>query len=187
MMDLTSNIGPEQSAPASPAPETTDTDLGTLAELPPVRALLEGNPGAIYAPEGINTPLTQTIGQNFKKMGELGLALYRSPNKVMVMFNPNVVDPDDLRAADKAGKLDTVAKPLAAFEGEQAPVAGSAAPAAPSPVGAPVAPINEGLTPRAQSKLAGERLSALKDNPAPSKRPVPGAGRILNGLIERAV
>lgn len=191
-MDFTSSlIGPESSAtaaaPASPAAPSL-MDVGQLAELPPVRALLEGKPAAIYAEEGINTPLTQTIGQNFKKIGELGLALYRSPNKKMIMFNPQAIDVNELRQADNEGKLDSVAISLEAFEAGGAPTAAQTAASAPAPQpGVAPAPLTKGLTPRAQSKLAGTRIGALMDDESPSKRKVPGGGKILNSLMERAI
>lgn len=190
-MDFTNSlIGPDQADAATAAtPETNTGELPVdqIAELPPVRAVLEGKPAAIYADETVNSPLAHTIGKNFKKVGELGLALYRSPNKVVVMFNPAVLDPSDLRAADRAGKLDDVAVSMASFESTGAPKTPESAPGAPEPVSGAPAPVSEGLTPRAQSKLAGKRITALMDDEAPSKRPVPGAGKILNGLLERAV
>lgn len=175
-MDLTSSPAPQET--------TGDVPVDQIAELPPIRAVLEGKPAAVWAPEGINTPETQIIGRNLKKVGELGLALYRSPNKKMVLFNPALLPPADLKAADAAGKLDEVAAPLESFSA--APATEAPAPGAEQPAPGAQQPVTSGLAPRAQSKLAGTRLKALMDEEEPSKRTVPGGGKILNSLFSRA-
>lgn len=185
MMDFTSALaGPETAPEAAPAKQEPSYNLSTeqLAELPPVRAVMQGKPSAIYADENATSPLAISIGRNFQKIGELGLALYRSPSKRVVLFNPSVLDSKDLLAADKAGKLDSIAAPLESFDAAPAPQAAASVTEPPAPV-----PFTKGLTPRAQSKLAGTRISALIDDEPPSKRPIPGGGRILNSLLERAV
>jgi hypothetical protein len=177
----TSTIGPEPAGQPA-ADQNFNLEVNQVAELPPVKAVLEGKTAAVYADENATSPLALSIGRNFTKLGELGLGLYRSPSKKVVMFNPNVIDGAELKKADQSGQLDKIAVSLDTFEQAQAPAAGEESPAA----GA-TQPLSKGLTPRAQSRLAGTRIKALMDDEEPTARPVPGGGRILNSFLQRAV
>jgi hypothetical protein len=188
-MILDSLIG--QNDPASPgaqiqpespeAPAAGQLDLDQVAELPPVKQVLAGAPPAVWVPEDFSSPLTKILGANLPALGELGLSLYRSPNKRLILFNPQVIPSEQLQKLDAEGKLDSVAAPLEGLETPEAPTAPQAAPIAAGPVsGAP------GLAPRAQSKLAGARLNSLMPK-SPSQQAAPGAGKVLNSLLTRAI
>lgn len=169
------SMQPEQ--PEAPA----DLPVEEVAALPPVKAVIEGQPPAVYVPEGTRNPMTDILTANFPKLGELNLSIYKSLDKKIVLFNPEKLPAETLQQADKAGNLDSVAAPLDAILNAPAPGEGEQAPASPAPQ-----PMTPGITPRAQSKLAGKRIASLMEK-SPTDRPVAGGGRILNSLLQRAV
>lgn len=163
------------------APATEQTDLSTL---PPVQAVLAGQPPAVYVPAvelSQQSPVVQTLAANMEGLAELGLSIYRATDKV-VLFNPELVGEDQLRQADESGQLESLASPLESLMG------GEGSPAPQTPAGAPTpTPGAATITPRTQAKLAGTRLQHLIDDDKPSERKIPGGGKILNSLLKRAV
>lgn len=166
-------IQPKEEAPANDA-------------LGPLQAVAKGEPPAVFADLSKPTPAIELIANNLQALGQLGLQLYRGQNAV-VLFNPQIVPPETVKQADQTGQLASVAAPLDSLlsgEGsEQAPAA-EGAPEAAQPSAQPTvapAPAQE------KTKLSGLRIKGLMDNEAPSDRPAPGQGKILNGLLKRAV
>lgn len=152
--------------------------------------LLHGAPPAIYAPVDAVAPEFDIAAKYAPQLVEAGFGFYTSADKKLgVMFNTTYVTEEELRTADKAGKLTEIAVPYetvksnygAAITGE--PVSESAA-----PVSGGSAPAAAGSPPsgRAQSKLTTARVKNLSPG-GPTSGAKPGAGRILNNILKTTV
>jgi hypothetical protein len=103
-------------APVEPTNPAQDTDgdgiPDAILEIPALQAVIAGAPPAVSAP--IETfakrPEAKAIVENKDKLFKAGLNLYRSlSGDVGVLFNHFYIAPEDLQAADKAGKLAEIA------------------------------------------------------------------------------
>jgi hypothetical protein len=125
-----------------------------------------------------------------------------------VIFNALHIHPEDIQAADKAGKLQAIAPPwdvidhAVAKSGHNNPVltrthapAGFATPTPKAPPQmnlppgaspAPAAPIGPSQPAGAQRALATARARAMQPG-APTSGPEPGAGRLLNQILKPVV
>lgn len=205
-----SDITPSAAAPVAPvadaapvapaAPEAPKTESGLpddVLRIPSMRALLTGSPPAarIDPKRDSNLPELAIIKENTKPLLEAGFDFYQSKTTPdQVMFNTQFVSKKELEAADKAGKLDTIAPPfdeLKSFfdqgiSGETAPADAPAdgAAALPAVSNTPVA-----LPPQpagSANKITQARLKNLAVG-SPTSGPQPGAGRILNNILKPTV
>jgi hypothetical protein len=195
----TSQIGPEQGAAPIEKPEENSGE-GDVANSAPVKALMTGKPPAVWASTDTPNEGALFVAKNLPAFGQLGLGLYRGKDRV-VLFNPQLIPAAKVKALDGAGQLDTLAAPIDTLLAPAAdspagpesapgnapglsapagPVAAAPGPAAPAPAPAPMAGIH--ASPPSASMA---RLQQLQPK-APSERPLPGQGAVINGLLRRA-
>jgi hypothetical protein len=167
-----------------------------------MQAVLAGNPAAVSAPltEFSKRPEAKIIVDNKDALLAAGFGLYRSlSGDVGVVFNTLHLHPEELKAADKAGKLQQLAPP---FDQVNASVAGAgsdthpvlnaqAVPTGPKGPPMPTPPqMNSGAmnhTPAAvQRTVATARTNSLNPG-SPTSGPRPGSGRILNSILRPVV
>ena len=143
------------------------------------------------------------MAENMDDLQEMGFGLYRSLGGRGVIFNQMYVHPEDLKAADKAGKLAELAPDFdkvndslgkagldhPALAREQTPGAFAAAtPQAPPQAGQfpMVASPQQGQAADATKKIMAARLNAANPG-APTSGPSPGAGRLMNSILKPVV
>jgi hypothetical protein len=189
--DLTPTPTPEPgvaaAAPEAPAsgPETgEELPDELLTAVPALQLLMNGSPPATVAPRDAGFPELKVVEKYIQDLGEAGFGLYPTKDeKSVVFFNGLYVTPEDVKAADEAGTLDSIAVPyeeLRGAVGMQSETADEGSPSAP-PSSAP-APAN---TPT-KKKLATARTKNLTLG-QPTSGPVPGQGRILNNILKPVV
>jgi len=138
--------------------------------------------GAPPGKSGLTPDGLQAMGVNIYKPHSKGLA--------GVAYAPEHISEKEVAHLDKAGKLSDVFPDIMKLLGDQAPAAeGSGAPA--EAAGAsPTPPTSVPVLPRptfgsdAQARITGDRVNAIQ-GVEPSKRPLAGAGKVLNGLFAR--
>jgi len=176
---------PAPSAPAVPELNPDATIPDEVLQIPEFRALLEGAPPAVFAPKGDRSPEVDIIEKNVNPLLEAGFGFYRTKDDAgSVLFNTRFVSGDEIKAADEAGKIATIAPPISELrdffakdlQGPEA-TAPAAAPAQPA-----VAPASSGV----QNRLANARVKNLAPG-SPTSGPVPGQGRILNNILKPSV
>jgi hypothetical protein len=194
----------EESGPISAQEERNPLALSPeeASSVPPVKEIVSGQIPGVYVPvaQAKDDPLWNLLKLNFPALGKLGLSVYKSADSSKVaLFNPASVP--DIKSLDQQGQLDKTLSPLDQFSNEKidlgalrsqgapaaAPASGSTdlgvtPSAAPAPSMSAAAPAPAG----AQNKLASSRLGALTLD-QPTEGPKPGQGRIINGLLKRAV
>lgn len=156
-------------APAAPAPDPA-------AQFPQLSPILSGAvPGVIANKHDANDPLVKQILADLPAVLDLGLGLYRSKaGTSSVLFNPSKVTEEQLKKADKAGKLEDIFPHFASALRSATGAAPALATAAPAPTPMPMsAPDPLLAVRRAQQALPG----------SPTSGPAPGRGRILNSLL----
>ena len=190
-------------APAAPAAEPAKGEAGDLPEallkeVPALQLLMQGSPPATIAPKDAEYPELKVVAKHVKDLGAAGFGVYQTADKKnVVFFNGLLVTPDDLKAADEAGKLDQIAVPYAdlrtALEGGAGEASGTApaAEAAGAPNMAPaaaVAPAGAGAqpSPAVDARLNAARITNLNVG-SPTSGPAPGSGRILNNILKPAI
>lgn len=194
---------PSATPTAAPAASTEDKDgdgiPDAIMQIPALAAVIAGQPAAVSAP--IETfakrPEGQAIVQHKDQLLKSGLNLYRSlSGDVGVLFNQFYIAPEDLQAADKAGKLSEVAPDFDTINGEVAK-SGQNHPAltAKGPGGAFATPkvqtppqssaMPTASTP-AQVKAAEQRMQNMAPK-SPTKTANPGAGKLLNAILKPVV
>jgi hypothetical protein len=173
--EVTPAVAPEETAPALP-PE--------LLKLPSVQVLLAGSPPALSADIKTyqNKPESKLIAKNKDVLLDAGFNFYRSLDGVYgVMFNQMHITPDEIKAADQAGQLLTVAPLVDQVERglNQTQVA------EPTPTSVPPTSASGGSLPAsAQRDLMSARVSNMQPGPPASTGAKPGAGRILNSILK---
>lgn len=188
----------------SPTDETAvsaETPTSTLPDevlkIPTVQAVFAGAPAAVSfdvkSVEG--TDEAALIAKNKNALLESGINFYRSlKGDLGVMFNAARISGEDLKAADRAGKLAEIAPPADKVS-QQIMSSGENHPAltAEAPSGAPAGPASNVPTPVPMSApapsaaLARQRLAAQLGNlkpGAPTSGARPGAGRLLNSILK---
>lgn len=188
-IDLTDVSALPANEQAAPAPEAAPEDTGgeipdEILQIPAFEGLLQGRPAAVYDYKGSGTPVMEAIPKYAQQLADAGIAFYKSKDGALaVMFNTQFVSPEDIEKADAEGKLTEVAEPLAAVTGAYDAVLNEDAAAAPSPA----APAPTSVTPApVENKLTTARLANVQSG-APTSGPKPGAGRVLNNVLKRAV
>lgn len=193
-----SDITPNAAAPVAPTEDEfkvnevpeREGDVAipdAVLQVPYFRALLEGAPPAVRVGFDEQFPEKALIEENAQDLIQAGFGFYRTKaNDASVLFNTRFVSPKELAAADKAGKLDTIAPPFSELKGffDQSLSGDAAAPVAPAVNPTPVA-----LPPQpagSADKITAARLKNLAVG-SPTSGPQPGAGRILNNILKTAV
>lgn len=168
--------------------------------VPAFSAVVAGQPAAVSASlaEMDKSPEAEVLRKHKDEMMQAGLGLYRSlSGDIGVIFNNFYISPEELKAADKAGALQQVAPPLqqvnqsVATSGDQHPVLthSGQVPASFATPPPPVMPTSSAApkpAAAAQAKLSNQRAKNVQVG-SPTSGPRPGAGRILNSIMKRAV
>ncbi len=173
-----------------------------LLRIPAFQGLIAGQPAAISA--DIKTfaslPEAKLIAENAAGLERAGIGRYRSlGGDLGVLFNYLYITPEELKAADAAGKLAEVAPPFdvvnqqIATSGENNPVLKhsgqvpeSFKQAAPPVPPQALSPGQGGLAPGAQKALTIARAKNLQAG-QPTEGPKPVQGRILNNVLKSPV
>jgi hypothetical protein len=178
-----------------------------------MQGLFAGSPPALSAnlKDFAKNPTAELIAKNKDDLMKAGIGFYRSlSGDLGVIFNQMHIHPEDLQAADKAGQLLTVAPNFLTIDHEIAksgpnhpllhvagPPTSAAAPTlkappqmAQAPMSPPQAPSGAGRgSPGAaslQKQVMGVRAKTLSPG-SPTTGPAPGAGRILNQILQPSV
>jgi hypothetical protein len=171
-----------------------------VLDLPPVRAIFAGTPPAAYStPEDEKNPVVQEIGARMHDVMSIGLNLYRAlDGTTYALFNPEKIPGQQIKDADKAGKLTEVAVPISTLLGDSAAAGDEETPAsgaqpgqeqAATPGGASLSPSpmpGRPVPAGAQNALLASRLKNLAPT-SPTSRPKPGYGNLVNSLLKPAV
>jgi len=196
--DIAPPVEPAAEEVAAPATGELSDDV---LKIPAMQALIAGQPPAISA--NLTTldkmPEAKLIAANKDGLMSAGIGLYRSMDGANgVFFNQLFVSPDEIKAADQAGKLLEVAPPFETVNatvgksGEQNPVLSAAERPAgfksgPTPTavppGAPAQPQGTPQPASAQKATANARMKNMQIG-APTSGPQPGAGRLLNTILK---
>lgn len=179
----------------------TASDAGELPEevlrLPGIQAIMAGAPPAISSPlKGFEkSEEGRLIIENKDPLMEAGMGFYRSlSGDLGVMFNQLYVNGEDIKAADKAGKLLEIAPPAEKViqdikkSGKNNPVMNAKTPTGVKQAAIPVAPQNA-TSPVAPAPASVQRkaMQARLQNMAPSaptQGPKPGGGRLLASILK---
>lgn len=204
---------PAQVAPAPgagpPAPADQDNDgiPDEVLQIPAMQALMAGAPPAVSAriEEYNKRPEGKMIAQAAQPLQAAGVGFYKSlSGEYGVLFNSLKINPQDIKAADKAGRLLEIAPSMdqvnqeVAASGLNNPVLSAGAPGgAPQAASGAVPPSGSQMTPppapaspapsgAQDALLQAARLKAMAPG-APTSGPAPGAGRILNQVMKPVV
>lgn len=189
-----------QSAPTDPqqAPAPTAAP-GTGADHPLLDAMVSGQLPGLNVPKNFR-PSPELNSITLPHIQAAGLSAYRphDPTLAMSVFNPKIVSPADVQAADKAGKLPTLFPSVAQFDGgasggadgASGGLSASAAGAVSSSPTSSQQPSSVPVLPRPASAASQQPLATARArlmNQLPTDRAVPAGGQILNGLLQPAV
>lgn len=188
-INLTDALGQPAAPEAAPVPEApaAPEEGGippAVLEIPEMSALLAGTPPATWVERGDESPEVQVVMQNKDALMDAGFGLFGSNDgQTVVFFNGHYVQPEELQAADKLGKLRQFAVPFSELKASLSGATSGAALEAPSaPPSASAAPPGAGF----EKKLATRRMKNLAVG-SPTSGPSPGAGRILNSIMAPVV
>ena len=186
-------------APATESAEGGDTLPNPILQIPEIHGLLQGKPVAISATaKDKNKDLSLVVG-HMKELQNAGFGFYRGlDGQTNVIFNTQFVSPEQIQAADKAGKLDEIAPPFSEVRAAYAKVmaenpapAGAPQDASAAPAAVPTPETDQNAAPSAPApaisqKLASQRVKNMAAG-APSSGPAPGQGRIINSLAKHVI
>lgn len=197
---------------ASPAPEPTEQSAPppmppALLKIPAISGLLTGKPGAFSLPikESKNREDLQDLKKYKDWLGRAGMNVYTSlDGKTGVVFNQLFVHPEELKAADAAGKLMQIAPSFdsvnhmigksgtahpALDPNNATPVGLKGAPTMQPPQSADVPPMQAGPAPESQGiqrKIMAARLANMNPG-SPTSGPAPGAGNLLRQVLKPVI
>lgn len=187
--------------PVAAAPEGGAELPDELLKLPFMQGVLSGSPGAVSAilSQFDKSEPAKIVIANREPLMRAGVNFYRSlSGDKGVIFNSLHVSGEDLKAADAAGQLESVAPPLEevnaaiAKSGGANPVLNAQVPEG-AKLGsgtAPAAPIEMAPIPppaaAVQKSYATKRANNLQLG-APASGPVPGQGRLLSTILKPVV
>jgi hypothetical protein len=196
LVEPKSPTAPKQSAAAD---KNRDGIPDEILELPAFQALFAGAPPAVSAsidalskrPEG------ELLAKHKDSLMKAGLNLYRSlSGDLGVIFNQLYIAPEDIQAADKAGRLTEIAPPFDAVteqiskSGDGNPVLSAKGPTGGFPTPTPQTPPQGAAMPAPanaqQARMAQQRAESLTPK-APTKRPAPGAGKLTNAILKPVI
>lgn len=195
----------DSTAAAAPAPEQPQqTQMPeALLKIPAMQGLMTGSPGAVSdsIKDFSKRDDAGVLTKNKEWLTQAGFAFYRSlDGNTGVVFNQLYVHPEELKAADAAGKLKEVApdfdsvnhaisksgKGHPALSAGPVPTGlkGAPVPAVPqmAQVPPPVAPVPPPSA-AAQKSLQGARINNMQQG-SPTSGPVPGGGNLLRQVLK---
>jgi len=218
MADLVSPMAP--AAPVTPSDDSQPQQPvlpPQLTRVPAIQGLLAGAPPAVSAriAQFKDTDVGKEIAKNKDALLAAGFGFYRSIHgDLAVMYNRFHIHGEDIKAADKAGKLQVLAPPFeqvdhalskaglnhpllknpkvpAGFASptpQAAPQAGAQDAAGQNPASiTPAVPPNAGGASGALAqRLQAARVSNLQPG-APTSGAAPGGGRLLNSILKQVV
>lgn len=133
-------------------------------------------PGVLFTLEDLKSPDVAPVVANARALPGKGLGVYTNPEKKLAaLFNPEVITMEELKAVDKAGKLDKILVPYSQLGKKSTALASGAPPTEPAP-----APIL--ATPVPPPSRGAQTAAARKAN-SPQKQKTPGAGSFINSLV----
>lgn len=179
----------EEPEPAN-APELPDE----LLNIPAMQAIFAGQPAAFSAliTDFEKMPEAKVIASNKDSLMRAGFGMYRSLDGAQgVIFNSLHVAPDEIKAADAAGQLQTLAPPFSelnasvAQSGANNPVLNASVPAGmkAAPANTASAPLSPPQPASAQKNLAAKRIQNLLPQ-APTSGATPGGGELLRSILK---
>lgn len=204
-------VGPLAAAPAAAAPVVDPTAVAAapveavpaadesaipeeVLRIPAMQALFAGAPPAVSADikEYANNPDSKIIAANADSLMKAGIGRYRSlKGDIGVLFNVMYIHPEEIKAADAAGKLQEIAPPFDSVNGKISksgknhPALTAKTPAGPksAPMPAPPQFSSGGLPASAETSLTKARTKNLTPG-SPTSGPLPGQGRVLNAIFK---
>lgn len=216
-------ISPDSQSPPAPAAPTapgegegeTPPQLpDNLIHIPAVQAIMAGSPPALSAniKQFSKNPAAELIAKNKDLLMQAGMGFYKSMSGDLgVIFNEFHIHPQDLQAADRAGKLTLLAPPFDSVNHAVSksglknpvlrPLKVPTVPQPPSiksppqiaqtaPPPSPVMPQPAAPVRQATAALQKQILGARAKNAAvgsPTSGAAPGAGRLLNDILKPVV
>lgn len=194
---------PEEAAPAEAPVEEAKPELpDELLKVPALQALFAGSPPALSAKVSSTkkSPVAKLITKHKDELMNSGIGFYRSINgDTAVVFNMLYVSPDQIKQADKAGKLLEVAPSFEQVNNEvekahptDNPVMKNKGVPQGLAAAPPVTPPQSATAPMPQpsqaqlSQIQRERLNNLKPQPA-TKGPAAGQGSLLRSILKPVV
>lgn len=195
---LTADPATAGAPPATAGAPPAEAAGAEVLNLSFVQEVLKGQPPGYVFTKGLNTPSISALKDNFRAVVDAGLNFFKPTDKKLdaVMFNPAIFPEEAMVKADKAGILQDLFPP---FLPENDPIlaaelgAGGEAPGEPgaeggAPMAAPMQAASPMGGPPASVQGQTAKLRADQMAPkAPSQRAKPGAGGVLNSLIQRTV
>jgi len=192
------DIGAE--APAAPGAAPAQSLPDDLVRLPAIQALIAGDPAPAFS-ASIKTfskrEEAKKIAANAQILQQAGIGFYKAlDGETGVVFNGLYLNPEEIKAADAAGKLKEIAPPF--DEVTKMVKGGKDAPAlrhkgvpqgfkeAPMPEPPAAGPSVPPPTAGAQKKVASARMAALKPQP-PTAGSAPGQGELLRSILKPVV
>ena len=157
-----------------------------------MQGLMAGQPGAVSASieEFTQRPEGQLISANQDALAGAGVGLYRSlDGGIGVLFNSQFVSDQELKNADKEGRLTEIAPPFDQVNqslGQQPAEGGAVSPAGP----ATAPPASIGAMPDMSAPPSRKAIMAKLQNLAPqgpTDGARPGAGRILDQILKPVI
>lgn len=200
--NVTSTVPPESVEPneteAQPSPAAGLPDK--LLQIPAMGALFAGKPPALSAhlKNFEKRPEAKLIMENREPLMKAGMGFYRSlSGDLGVVFNQLYIHPDQLKAADKMGKLLSVAPPFDTVNHAISKLGPADHPvlnhngivpqtAQPAPPAAPPQFSGNPMPAAAQKKLATARIANLRP-PSPTSGPAPGQGQLLQSILKPVI
>lgn len=169
-----------------------------VAKLPVVKRISIGSPPAVRVEPGQHFPELKAIEDNIPDIVVAGLDFYQSKEGDSIMFNPLFIGAEELKAADAAGRIKEVIPSYSELMGKK-PTTMSEEEAKKQParrdklkkdlmnkLGSPTAASEGTAVPPATAKTQNTiAKSRLPEPQSPTSGPRPGAGRIINNLLER--
>jgi hypothetical protein len=191
--DITTTETPETPAPAPSKDASKDTGKeggeipdAVLEEVPALQLLLNGSPPATFAPKEAQFPELKVLEKHLKDLGKAGFGVYGTKDgSNVVLFNGLYITPEQVKKADEAGQLDSVAVPYEELRGA---LGAESAQGEPDTAGATVTPpAPSGGAPAATPKSVTTARTKNISIGAPTSGPAPGQGRILNSILKPVV
>jgi hypothetical protein len=189
----------ENTPPAENADTADTADLpDEVLQIPAIQGLMAGTPAAVSAniKGAEKTEQGKAIIDNAKELQGAGIGFYRSlSGDTAVLFNTLHVSPEDIKAADKAGKLLEIAPPFDVVNKEVGMAGPGTHPSLnskgvpgglASPQGA-LPPQTAQMPMPAGNNATADRLRAQIANVKPTPPTAgarPGAGRLLNSILK---
>lgn len=195
----TTNAGPTASTDTKPTEIFQDLPPA-VAAIPAVRMLAIGEPPAFRVEPGQYFPELEPLGKDIDKVLQGGLDIFKTQGGEVVVYNPLFIGEAELKQADATGKLGEIIPPYGELSGsepqevsdekfQELVQAQDAAPSKMQALSVEEAPQQAAAQPppaKVQGQINSARVQNVKPQ-APTSGPAPGSGRVLNGLLKRAV